>query len=672
MGHTSEIICLSDICLAFIHLKLFIPVLWTIHCIFIFLGKSLVVRRKFTYWLTEILWSLIFRHYCDFGSLSMSRRVVIDYHKACQSLIKWMKTKIPNCRISNVTTDLHNGVVFCQLINAIVPNSANLPLLEGKVRAEETVSYALEVAKEVLGIPVLINAKDIANCKADEKGLITYVALFRSADRMLARGIRPVSPRTSEKSFCHGYEDKRDQHRNFAYGFGIRHGEVGKPTEFILHLDEDAESDVHISIKCTPDDEDETRVKAEPKLKPIGDCGYIISYTPVIAGFYEISVLCGKKHITNSPFKIQVEKPDIAFKRYSKLDQNNSVEPAKETRSSDYLFFSDDPRSYSNWTELDGIPNNIPPNRPESLNTVDSGIENVLYSESLTNSYLSVTENSERGSSLTTIPSSPNGYSKGDSESSAFSDFDFFEATGSGLDSGEVGVMSQFEVRTPNGSNGPLSVFVTCPAVSIPTPNVNTRPDGDQLIHDVMFLPTEPGTYEIELKWGNKLIAGSPYAAVITEAYSNETAEPYTKDFDSFLNEPLMNEKEAVLYYSATSADVRHTRRCQYLESLLCTVITNLKLDKVAMDLEIPADERRQLFARINGNVKLPFVFLNKKFLGTFETLIGLYRRGILREFINREFDYLRTDNESNELLDFKTLHEIKRTLKELRTPMLS
>ena len=604
----------------------------------------------------------------------MNRTTAIDYHKASLSLIKWIKIKVPNCRIVSIPTDLCNGVVLCQLVNAIMPKTIHSSFYTGNNNAEDAIICAMEAAKEVLGIPALLNAKDIADCRADEKSLITYLALFRSADRMLARGIRPVVPRTD--GFGHGrkiHQSKPIQRNDMAYGFGIRYGEVGKPTEFVVQIEHREKSDVHISIKCTPDKEDVAKFSAEPSLKSIGDSIYAVSYTPIIAGYYEISVLCDQNHINSSPFKIRVKEPNIVNERSTGSARNISVESSKQVSPDEYLLFSDDPQCFANNTDLDDISDKVS-YRPDSLNTVDSGIESVQYNENPSDN-LSLTDNSERDSHVTTLNPSPNFLSKGGSESSAFSDFDFFEATGHGLDSGEVGVMSHFEVRTPNGSNGPLSVTVTCPAVSIPTPFVNSRSDGDQLIHDVMFLPTEPGTYQIEVKWGSKLIAGSPYTAIVTEAMAKQPTVIDSSDLDKLLSDNVNGEKEAVLYYSATSTDTRHTRRCQYLESILRSEIEHLNLERVAVDLELRSEERRYLFSKINirqSNTSLPFVCLNKKFLGTFEKLIGLYRKGDLKEYIDKEFDCFKTVEENNDLVDFKTLREIKAALSAMKSPLLS
>ena len=604
----------------------------------------------------------------------MNRTTVIDYHKAAQSLIKWIKTKVPNCRVVSIPTDLRSGVLLCQLVNAIMPKTIESSLFMDNNDAENVVLYAIEAAREVLGIPALINAKDIADGVTDEKSLITYLALFRSADRMLVRGIRPVVPRRNDCGIGRKiYQCKRGQTGTMAYGFGIRYGEVGKPTEFIVQIDRADKSDVQISIKCTPENEDAPKVRAEPSLRCIGESVYIVSYTPVIAGYYEISVLCDLNHINNSPFKIRVKEPNIGFKCSNESVNAISVDSSKRTLPGDYLLFSDDSRCFANNAELDYI-SGKGSYRPESLNTVDSGIDSVLYNE-CSSDHVSLTDNSERGSQARTVTSSPNILSKGGSESSAFSDFDFFEATGHGLDSGEVGVMSHFEVRTPIGSNGPLSVVVTCPAVSIPTPFVSSKTDGDQLIHNVMFLPTEPGTYQIELIWGGKLITGSPYSAIVTEAIASQPMMSDNADLDTFLSEAAKNERKAVLYYSATSGDTRHARRCQYLESILHSEIEHLKLKRIAVDLEIQSDERRQLFSKVNvsqSSNSLPFVFLNEKFLGTFETLIRMHRRGDLKEYIDREFDCFRTFEESDDLVDFKTLREIKTALNALKSPLLS
>ena len=647
-------------------------------------GKAPIIRKKFTYWLTEILWSLIVRHYFEFSATKMDRRRTIDYHKAAQSLLKWIKAKIPHYKVCNITTDLKSGIVLCHLINAISPDSVDPNVFTQNMDADDVVFYAVKTAKEVLGIPALIYPEDILNCTADEKSLITYLALFRSADRMLARGITPVSPKTHHKNdfvLRNGFHSssnplhhksiskrKPESAKNIAYGFGIRCGEVGKPTEFIVNLGQATKSDLHISIKCTPDDEKTVNIKAEPRLKPIGDCSYIVSYTPVRSGFYEISVLCGHKHIHNSPFKIWVKEPSVEFKCYKDAEQGFSIEPAKRPSDSDYLLFSDDSTWLLNSADVD---NNCDKDayRPESLDTVDSGIESMFSTEHSTHNGLHLRAgSSERGSTITTHASPPNSTSKGGSESSTFSDVDCFEVFGPGLLSGEVGVMSHFEVRTPNGSNGPLCVLVTCPAVSIPTPFVNTRSDGDQLVHDVMFLPTEPGTYEIEIKWGLRLIAGSPYCVVVNEATDNLVRDRMT-DLDSFLNEDVKCEKKATVFYSATSTDRRHTRRTEYLRAILVNEILNLKLESVAVDLELSPNERRRLFTHAE-NRTLPLVYLDGKFLGDFNTLVGLYRRGQLAKHVDEKFGHVSfKDGINSEFVDVKTLREIKETLNELKQP---
>ena len=647
-------------------------------------GKAPIIRKKFTYWLTEILWSLIVRHYFEFSATKMDRRRTIDYHKAAQSLLKWIKAKIPHYKVCNITTDLNSGIALCHLINAISPDSVDPDVFTQNMDEDDVVFYAVKTAKEVLGIPALIATEDILNCTADEKSLITYLALFRSADRMLARGITPVSPKTQHKNdfvLRNGFHSssnplhnkpvskrKPESAKNIAYGFGIRCGEVGKPTEFIVNLGQATKSDLHISIKCTPDDEKAVNIKAEPRLKPIGDCSYIVSYTPVRSGFYEISVLCGRKHIHDSPFKIRVKEPSVEFKCYKDAEQGISIEPAKRPSDSDYLLFSDDSTWLLNSSDMDNVRDKVA-YRPESLDTVDSGIESMFSTEHLTHHGLhSRTGGPEGGSTITTYTSSPNSTSKGGSESSTFSEVDVFEAFGPGLLSGEVGVMSHFEVRTPNGGNGPLCVLVTCPAVSIPTPFVSTRSDGDQLVHDVMFLPTEPGTYEIEIKWGVRLIAGSPYHVVVNEATDNLVKDTMT-DLDSFLNEDIKCEKKARLFYSATSTDRRHTRRKEYLRAILVNEISNLKLESVAVDLELSPNERRKLFTNAE-NRTLPLVYLDGKFLGDFNTLVGLYRRGQLTKHVEEKFGHVSfKDSMNSGFVDVKTLREIKETLNELKQP---
>eukprot|EP00794_Sanderia_malayensis_P017545 gene17545-19295_t len=652
--------------------------------------KAVLVRKKFTHWIVEIIWCLIFRHHFNLTTVKMSRRPFVDYHKASTGLLKWMRNKLPSsCKINDILLDLSDGVVLCQLVNAIAPCSIDCLYAGVNACAEDVVCYAMQAAKDVLGIPPLVMPEEIVDCNADEKSLITYLALFRSADRMLSRGIRPISPRMSPRggnNFInnglvglnkHGYFTKTQLRKSqakqsIAYGFGIRCGEVGKPTEFVVHLNGKSTSELCVSIKCFPDSDHAELgyLKAEPKIKPVGESSYVISYTPIRSGDYEISVLCGRTHIYNSPFKVNIKDPAASFRCVNEPDSLLSIEPINHLSSSDYMIFHEESPDTSPYTSEKCFKNSpgelaLEKNKYVNNNSIQLSLDD-LDCTSNDSVFLDRPEASpkqkERCTGILNADSS-----LGSSVSSSLQEILSCTAVGKGLSSGEVGVMSYFEVHTSGKSNGPLNVLITCPAMSIPTPHVNTRVEGGQLIHDVMYLPTEPGTYEIELKWGNKLIHGSPYRAVVIETHSTPTTHSHPGFADVF-RDVSRRERTAVVFYSATSSDRNHKQRWQYLESILRGSIEQLHVDSIAADIALSGEQRAKLFS-ITQTRSTPFVFVHKKFLGTYNTVVALHRNQQLKGRLHEIFDDAMFDYRISDFIDMHIIHDIKLTLKELENP---
>ena len=714
-----------------------------------------IERKKFTYWLTEVLWSLIFRHYFDFKPSKMNRRSSVDYRRASHSLIRWVKRKIPGCQVNDLFFDLRDGIALCGLINSIVPNTIDECMYSNNDDAEDVVSCAMRAAKEVLGIPYLITPEELVDCNVDEKSIITYIALYRSADRMLSRGIRPVSPRleltrdellengditpsTTDRISSRGIKpaaprlelnsdasienvdisrgikrvspradlkhdavldtmngtgkpsrhtfrqvpEKRQstEKQNIAYGFGIHYGEVGKPTEFIVHLTGSYKGDLSVFINCVPDDERPVYLKAKPKIKSLGDSSsgtsYIVSYTPIRSGEYQISVLCGEKHIYNSPFSINIQEPVVTFECLSESDHKLSIEPVTHLPDSDYLLFSDDSGSLDLSPCVEKIEDKI--RRLSDRTNKDDEQDFKLNSDRLTDSddsvfiedpftrlYLDQNSKGLNSSTHTSGYSTSESSSKKNAGSSASHDIEYCTAIGEGLYSGEVGVVSHFEVRTPNSGCGPLSVVVTCPAMSIPSPHVNTRSSGDVLIHDVMYLPTEPGYYAIEIKWGKKIVADSPYHLAVKEI--GHSLKQIPSDLADLFD---ANEMSAVIFYSATSSDKKHQRRKEYLESIMSGLIAQLHTKCVPVDIALSAGQRRNLFA-VAQDRTLPLVFVNRKFIGGYDAVIGLDRQGMLEEHVNEVLgDALLFHGSVSDFIDVQVLNDIKNTLHELKHPL--
>lgn len=87
------------------------------------------------------------------------------------------------------------------------------------------------------------------------------------------------------------------------------------------------------------------------------------------------------------------------------------------------------------------------------------------------------------------------------------------KAYGPGLISGSTGHPGKFVVETRNAGNGGLSM-----AVEGPSEAKLSCVDNRNGVCDVEYLPTEPGEYDITIRFADKHIPGSPFKAIVTES----------------------------------------------------------------------------------------------------------------------------------------------------------
>ena len=570
--------------------------------------------------LSELIWMLILQYHFTEDDSEMKRRGSIDYGRASQSLLKWIRKKIPAVEINNFTSDWNDGVALCLLVNSIMPETIHESVFSHNQNDEYLVRIALQAAQDTLGIPQLIEPIDIATNIADERSVMTYIALFRSADRMLDRGVVPSAQPSSNSSAFETISDSGSRRtpimRCVAYGYGLRCGEVGKPAEFIVQLNDASASDLSISIECKPYEEKSPSYKPELRIKPVGEKSYIVRYTPTRPGDYVVSILYCGSHVANSPFRLSIKNPEVSFKCQFDEGLNLSIEPTISSPS-DFKFL---------------------PSDDELKSSEISKPINGFFKHS--NTELLPESNCFRNSC---------------------------KAEGLGLLSGEVGVMAHFNVYTPSEEKWPLSVCITCPAMSIPAPHIRTNVNDTLLVHDVMYLPTEPGIYEIEIKWGNKLVGDAPYRLVISEAKDNlslsrsdtnlsmrsrsplrasspirsPTRSPLRTPVRSLVPTPISspvhtglkdNSRNITLYYSITSLDSKHRREKEHLESILKQELRTMAISSIAIDLELLESERKEILEEASYE-RLPFVFADNSFFGTYDDIVKLYRQGELRDY---------------------------------------
>ena len=508
-------------------------------------------------------------------------------------ILAWVREKLPHRNIKNFTTDWQDGVAICELVNAIQPNLIPKKLYSDKENWEGNAKLGMQIGYDAFGIPQIISPYDVASLELDELSVLTYIALFCKYDNMENKKMQ--EPNNNESVAKREKSDTACR----VYGTGLKAGELGKVAEFIVELNGAKPTDITIAVECKPL-QGEYEEKPELSVKPLGKSTYAVKYLPTRPGEYVISILHCGAHILRSPFYLTVNEPQNTYSKNSSGKFRNGEIAASSTESLSSTGTPSSESSSSSETPQPHKPDKcVRPNSPQSRSSSSS---DPVYSHDAQNSF------------SCDIYSSPPCSNK---------------AEGPGLLVGEVGRVGRFAVLTDNKTKGPLSVCISCPAVSIPVPYVKSEKKEDYTEHRVMYIPTEPGAYEIYIKWGEDPVKGSPYKVFINDV----TAENEVQRNDQNGMERVGKEKEKekiCVYYSAscTSPKVRSDK--QQLERFLRDKgITERPeyMPWVALDLDLNKTERDKII-EMAGTRKTPMLFVNDRYIGGFEDVFIMDKQG--------------------------------------------
>ena len=501
-------------------------------------------------------------------------------------VLAWVREKLPHRNIVNLGSDWTDGVALCELVNTFQPGLIPSKLYADKRDREGNAQLGIQIAHDAFGIPQLISSSDLAASLVDELSLVTYIALFCKYESLMSGGKKPVRAPNTE---LEARENKRGCQ---AYGAGLKCSELGKVAEFVVELNGAKSADITIAIEYKPTGSREGPEHEKPELsvKPLGRETYSVKYLPTRPGEYVISILHSGEHILRSPFYLTVKEPNaVNFANHSTPLREAAHANGKERRHVGGNF-------------------NLPLSRPQRRE------RNSSYSDGSTSS----SEDDPLCSR-----SSPASYSKRDDPSASLSGEARNKAEGPGLVAGEVGRVGKFTVSTDNSTKGPLSVCISCPAVSIPVPYVKSEKRDQHTVHRVYYIPTEPGTYEIYVKWGETSIVGSPFKAFINDVTTNDVT---TDDVSE-----LGGKGKLRLYYAATAINPRVRRDKELLDEFLKAkgICDRPEFEPwVALDVGMCASERERIFKRA-GTRKTPMVFLNDQYIGGYEDIIIMDKQGL-------------------------------------------
>lgn len=491
-------------------------------------------------------------------------------------ILSWVRQKLPQRTINNFDEDWKDGVAICELVNALQPGAIVSNLYSDKTNCEGNVKLGIQVAHDKFGIPQIISPFDIATSHIDELSILTYIALFCKYESLI-KGDTNNNKVTSnrENSACK------------AYGSGLKSGELGKVAEFIVELHSAKASDITIAIECKPIDGGYDD-KPELSVKSVGKSTYVVKYIPTKPGEYIISVLYCGAHILRSPFHLSVT--GHAGQNGVLAEINGPVTKNNKTGSIESI-----PGMHETLRD-NALPVFKSMKEAPNLDTTGSGVTNDANSAQSSNSSTPVVQ---------------------------VRDFPFQipmnSAEGPGLVAGEVGRVGKFTVITDNNTKGPLSVCISCPAVSIPVPYVKSEKKNTYTEHRVLYIPTEPGTYEIFIKWGENGIRGSPFKVFINDVNLDELSASGDADPDD-----LGGRGKIRVYYAATSMKPRARRDKQLLDAFLQEkhISTRPDFDSwIALDVGMSRAQREKVFKKA-GHRSTPMLFVDDRYIGTYEDVV--------------------------------------------------
>lgn len=506
-------------------------------------------------------------------------------HSSAQDFIlDWVREKLPHRDVKNFTTDWQDGVAICELVNAIQPNLIPKKLYSDKTNCEGNAKLGIQIAYDAFGIPQIISPYDVASLQLDELSILTYIALFCKYVSMENQKLQePNHKETLTK------QEKEDSACR-VYGTGLKAGELGKVAEFVVELNGAKPTDITIAVECKPL-KGEYREKPELSVKPLGKSTYVVKYLPTRPGEYVISILHRGAHILRSPFYLTVSDPKPAKSRSTSKFRNSETAGTSSTES--------------------------------------------LTSTGSQSSDSSISPEAVKSEKMDICPDSPH------SRSSTLADQKYIpiplnSAEGPGLLVGEVGRVGQFTVLTDNNTRGPLSVCISCPAVSIPVPYVKSEKKENYTEHSVMYIPTEPGAYEIYIKWGENPVKGSPYKVFINDVITKNGINE-NKQSNILRSENKREKGNICVYYSASCTKPKVRSDKTQLERFLREKGITERADYspcVALDLDLNKAERDKIFETA-GTRKTPMLFINNKYIGGFEDVLIMDKQGRFDALLN-------------------------------------
>ncbi|XP_078597418.1 filamin-A-like isoform X26 [Branchiostoma floridae x Branchiostoma japonicum] len=289
-----------------------------------------------------------------------------------------------------------------------------------------------------------------------------------------------------------GQQEIGDARKVKVKGTGLRESATFDVAEFTVDTREAGYGGLGLSI--------EGPSKADINCRDNEDGTCTVTYRPTEPGNYIINIKFADQHVPGSPFTVKVtgEGAGKHTEKITRKRQAASVATVGSTCDLNLKIPETSPFDLSAQVTS-------PSGRTEDAEIVE--LENCTYSVRFVPAEMGIHTVSVRYKGQH-VPGSPFQFTVGPlTEGGAGK----VQAGGPGLERGEVGQLSEFTIWTREAGAGGLAIAVEGPAKA--EINFEDRKDGSC---GVSYMPTDPGEYQVSIKFNDDHIPGSPFSVDVT------------------------------------------------------------------------------------------------------------------------------------------------------------
>ena len=212
----------------------------------------------------------------EIDEMSMMTYLSYFLKPASRSLLKWVKEKLPNRKINNLTSDWIDGISFAALTNAVHPSMFSDWRKLSSDTPTQNISQVIETTERHLGIKSDVDAASMAAKNVEELYVATYILRIRSSKLVSLPEEIVVS------------------------GPGLKNASVGKQTQFLIDTTKGGPGKLLVNANY----EESGLLDFSLQEKNRGEIKLI--YTPPKAGNVSFDILWSDNPIPNSPFIVTV------------------------------------------------------------------------------------------------------------------------------------------------------------------------------------------------------------------------------------------------------------------------------------------------------------------------------------------------------------------------------